>query len=717
MNTLTHKPQPPLRRDFLWALTLGTLAFFWILGPSVLNPLNVSWLNGGDPLQNYLGWAFYKNSAWTVPLGLNPSYGLELSNSIVYTDSNPLFAMVFKALSPLLPSTFQYVGIWLLCCFILQAFFSLKLLGLVSNDQRVLILGSLFFLFAPPFMWRAQAHFNLVGHFIVLAGLYLVLRPVPRRQSIAWVALFAIATLTHAYFLPMLAALWLGDLTWKFYKKDLPAFASAIELVAVAATVIFCAWQAGYFAVSNGGASATGYGVYRFNLLSLIDPVNSWDPGPMARWSYVLRDIPEGSGDYEGFNYLGLGTLLLLLFALPGYCNSDVKLTSPIKRYPFFFVMLLALALFAITPRIGFGAFEWTLPLNDKLERLANIFRASGRLFWPVYYVVVLAILYLLLKTTRTRVAVGFLALAAFIQIVDTGNFREGFQARVRSDAALTVTTPLKAPFWEMAAHRYKKVRATLPTNQGRDWSTFSKYAASYGLATDMVYLARMDQKALAEAGQEANERIAKGDYAADTLYVVDSSQLETVKQHLKPQDLLTAVDGFNVLAPGWNACQECLAVQGFEIPVTGARRFSEEAGTTLSFVKGQVTGSYLEHGWSSLEDWGVWSNGQAATLTFPATNQLRGVAFTMNAFLTSVTPVQRIGVSFNGIPVGVFQLSKASDNLLEIELPAAVRDSIAEQGSLTVQFDLKSAIVPRDLGLGSDDRMLAIGLKTIALY
>ena len=717
MNTLTHKSQPTLRRDLLWALVLGTLAFFWILGPYVLNPLNVSWLNGGDPLQNYLGWAFYKNSAWTMPLGLNPNYGLELSNSIVYTDSNPLFAMVFKALSPILPGTFQYVGIWLLCCFILQAFFSLKLLGLISNDQRVLILGSLFFLFAPPFMWRAQAHFNLVGHFIVLAGLYLSLRPMPRRQSIAWVALFAIATLTHAYFLPMLAALWLGDLAWKFYKKERSAFVAAVELGTVAAIVIFCAWQAGYFAVSNGGASASGYGVYRFNLLSLFDPVNSWDPGPMARWSYVLRDIPEGSGDYEGFNYLGLGTLLILLFALPGYYSSDVKLTSLIKRYPCLFVMLLALTLFAITHHIGFGAFEWTLPLNEKIERLANVFRASGRLFWPVYYVVVLVILYVFLRTTRTRIALGFLTLAALVQIVDTGNFREGFQARVRSDAALTVTTPLRAPFWEMAAHRYKKVRSTLPANQGRDWSTFSKYAASHGQATDMVYLARMDQKALAQAVQQANERIAKGAYDADTLYIVDSSQLEMVKQHLKPEDLLTAVDGFNVLAPRWNTCQECLAVQGFEIPVTGARRFKEEAGTTLSFVKGQATFSYLERGWSTLEDWGVWSNDHASTLTFPVTNELRGVAFTMNAFLTSVTPVQRIGVSFNGIPVGVFQLSKASDNLLEIELPAAVRDSIAENGALTVRFDLKSAIIPRDLGLGSDDRMLAIGLKTIALY
>ena len=36
------------------------MAFLLIAGPRFLDPTNVAWLVGGDPLQHYLGWAFYR---------------------------------------------------------------------------------------------------------------------------------------------------------------------------------------------------------------------------------------------------------------------------------------------------------------------------------------------------------------------------------------------------------------------------------------------------------------------------------------------------------------------------------------------------------------------------------------------------------------------------------------------------------------------------------
>ena len=83
------------------------MAFLLIAGDQFLDPTNVAWLEGGDPLQHYLGWAFYRNSPWTWPVGLNPLYGMEFSNSIVFTDSIPLLAIPFKAISQFLPYPFQ----------------------------------------------------------------------------------------------------------------------------------------------------------------------------------------------------------------------------------------------------------------------------------------------------------------------------------------------------------------------------------------------------------------------------------------------------------------------------------------------------------------------------------------------------------------------------------------------------------------------------------
>ena len=88
----------PWKRNniFLAALPLimGAAAFFLVVGPNALNPTNIAWLDQGDPATHYLGWLFFRHSAWSFPLGLNPSYGLEFGNAIVFSDSNPLLAIL-----------------------------------------------------------------------------------------------------------------------------------------------------------------------------------------------------------------------------------------------------------------------------------------------------------------------------------------------------------------------------------------------------------------------------------------------------------------------------------------------------------------------------------------------------------------------------------------------------------------------------------------------
>ena len=92
----------------LLPILLGTLAFLLVIGPRVLDPTNIAWLGEGDAATHYMGWAFFRSSPWTFPLGMNPSYGLELGNGIIFSDSNPLLAFVFKPFNAWLPETFQY---------------------------------------------------------------------------------------------------------------------------------------------------------------------------------------------------------------------------------------------------------------------------------------------------------------------------------------------------------------------------------------------------------------------------------------------------------------------------------------------------------------------------------------------------------------------------------------------------------------------------------
>jgi hypothetical protein len=113
---------------------LGAVAFMVVTSGAILAPWNISWLTHGDLAQSYLGWAFYRHAPWSWPLGGSPDYGLEFHSSVYYSDSIPLLAIAFKLASPWLPEPFQYFGMWVLLCFVLQGMFGWRLAALASRS-------------------------------------------------------------------------------------------------------------------------------------------------------------------------------------------------------------------------------------------------------------------------------------------------------------------------------------------------------------------------------------------------------------------------------------------------------------------------------------------------------------------------------------------------------------------------------------------------------
>lgn len=379
----------------LLPILLGALAFLLVIGPRVLDPTNIAWLGEGDAATHYMGWAFFRSSPWTFPLGMNPSYGLELGSGIIFSDSNPLLAFLFKPFSGWLPETFQYFGLWLLACFILQAWFAWKLLGLLTPSLWIRLLGAGLFVFSPPMFLRMGGHLSLSGHFLILAALYLALRPGLQKRRLAWGVLLAATALVHAYLLAMVALIWLADLASQAIKGRLSRRDALIELGGLFLLVAFCCWQAGYFSV-GGGTVSGGYGLYRLNVLSLVDP---------SGWSYIVRDLPEGPGDYEGFNYLGLGVLILAICAAAALLQGNTGLVSAVRHRGLLLWALFGLTLFSLTNTLGIGVLDVHYWLPGSLEKLANVFRASGRMFWPVFYAIVFAVIFLVIRGNKPRAA------------------------------------------------------------------------------------------------------------------------------------------------------------------------------------------------------------------------------------------------------------------------------------------------------------------------
>ena len=94
-------------RDLLIAILLSIATFYFQYGIEILNPTNIYWLRD-DSYTQFIGWSFYRNNEFlTFPLFKIFNYGMDMGSTIIYTDSLPLMALLFKPIQTLLPINFQ----------------------------------------------------------------------------------------------------------------------------------------------------------------------------------------------------------------------------------------------------------------------------------------------------------------------------------------------------------------------------------------------------------------------------------------------------------------------------------------------------------------------------------------------------------------------------------------------------------------------------------
>ena len=683
-------------------IIIGLISFLMVAGPSILDVNNISWLGGAlDPAQHYLGWALYRNGPWTFPVGLNPHNGLEFSNSIVFSDSLPLLAIAFKAFNFLLPETFQYFGIWTLTCFLLQAWFAWKIVGLISDSVWIRIFSTILFVFSPTMMVRVGLWTSLASHFLILTALYLIYRSKQSNRILWWTLLIAAASLIHFYLLAMILALWLASLCDQiFVGKDLSNKKCFSEIVVVFAVLFCLMWQAGYFSVSASSGAAGGYGTFRLNLLAPFDS---------RGWSYILRPIPMQIDFGNGFNYFGTGILIVACFAIFAKFKKGANLSHifAFKLHPFLYLCLIALCLFAITNTISVGLWKFTLPLPDAYLSFASMLRASGRMFWPVFYFLIFIFVGYVIQGYSHKTAILILGFCACLQIMDTSAGWRVIHRSLRNNPEAN-STLLKNPAWDVLGAHYKNLVRFPVHNQGNDWQYFASYAAQYKMGTNSVFLARLDEKKLIASSQQINAQLRVGPLEPTALYVLD-----LWKNHPEPilfdsnQDILLKIDGFNVLAPGWRNCKSCPPLDTqFEIP-----RLAPiiKIGEPIYFGRDEKgRKEFLLDGWAPYgEAWGNWSEGQVASMLLPIPDpRPKNLKLLVRAFVHKKHPKQDVEIFINGFFQKKISLSEFENNQIDIPLPSSVSNS----DYLKLEFKMLNPASPKAIGISDDDRQLGIG-------
>lgn len=534
-------------RDVWAPVLLGLVFFVYFTGGRIADPRYLDWiLNAADPTQHFIGWNFFRNTTWLQwPLGLNPAYGEAISSSIVYSDSIPLLAIFFKLLAPILPANFQYFGLWVLACFVLQAVFGWLLMQRITPDRLLRVLGAGLLLVSPAMLYRIHAHAALVGHWVILAALWLYLHPAPK--TLRWTLLLGMTVLIHAYLTAMVGAIWFADIARRAWCRKQGASGSVVALVrealVVPATVWVLAWAAGYFVLS-GGTGAAGFGEFRMNLAAPVWPLELWSI------FYVTEVKP---GEYEGFGYMGAGMLGLAAIVAALYGSGRAR--TPVSRRQVVPLVLLGVSflLFAASHRVGLGPRElFSYELPQRLLALASTFRASGRFWWPVLYMLELAILVLFVRAVSRRVAIGVMLALLALQVVEMRPAVNLFHDRWSKPWA----SRLQTDFWRDVPGRYQRIVFVLPSQFTPDYEPFAVLASQHGMTLAGGYFGRVDPARQEAMRQQVTQNMQAGRYRADTLYVFNDDGLwDEAVQRFHDHGFVGRVDGFRVFAPGYTGC------------------------------------------------------------------------------------------------------------------------------------------------------------------
>ena len=305
----------------------GIAVFLMLYGTMTLNVTNDGWiLNGYDETdiqQHYAGWLLFRNSHWTFPLGMCDTLAIPDGTILSYTDSLPWVSILFKLLRGFLPSTFQWFGWYTLFCFAMQGMAGALLCTrgkMLASRVAPLFgaLGGLLFACLPTLWERAFRHVALASQYLFLFGLYFYLEyrtalyngKAPRWAWALFPLLGFAAVGIHPYFLPpvMICAL--------LAAVDLARIARRPGAGAGLFGVSILAALAGGFLTGALGSgvevSRDGYGGLSMNLNAVLNPQSR---GGYV-WSRLLPQQFQYPEQYDGFNYLGLGVLVLVLCRL-----------------------------------------------------------------------------------------------------------------------------------------------------------------------------------------------------------------------------------------------------------------------------------------------------------------------------------------------------------------------------------------------------------------
>lgn len=485
-----------------YASAIIAIAFFIILyGVKVLDVTYDNFLigdyeiqeatfGGMDSTQHYYGWRAYRQADWQFPLGCYDTFSYPEKTSIIFTDSIPLLAVFFKVLSPILPGTFQYFGMWGLLCFILQGVMSIRILRHYVADKKQLIIMSAFFITVPMFLWRMFMHTALDSQWLLLMALEPIFSKTKcsefKKTLKYYAVVAALAASIHIYLLFFCGIILAGFCLYMYLEKCKWYKPLCLLLIYALSAAIVIAVLGG-FSVTNTG-SAGGLDACSMNINSMINS-EGYSLFLPALSQYTNEEYMK-TMQFEGYCYLGVGVILLLIGSISTLvyrCIKEKKYISARRKVYALVVLSIVSFLVALSPTVTLGdkvLFKANLP--ELVTNIWSIFRSTGRASWIFVYIIISSALIIISKIDSKRVAIMLLTFALGVQLVDNLPIYDQIHTFFYNDIARVYSCDSvlhEKEFWESAANNEKIEHVVLGL------TTYPYDGIGWGTVNDMFFI------------------------------------------------------------------------------------------------------------------------------------------------------------------------------------------------------------------------------------
>ena len=577
--------------DILVTVGITICAYLYLFGLLSLNIYNIDFVTkGGDFTVSYLGSVFYRMDEWRWPIFTHTNLAYPYGISVHGTDGSPLLSLIFKffhkafGMSP----EVQFVGVWMFFCYILQAIASVLIFRHAFKNKFYIVVASLFFVSAPIMMTRVFVHINLMCHFIVLFTLLLYLNNRLTKKEWIWMGvLFSFAILTCPYFLPIISGFFFILMYQKFWIEKTLSIKNLVKgLLFLAGVFGFWFYLLGMVSTEQNLASG-GWRTLGLNLTALFNPI--WSQ------SQIFNTLTPDA-DFDADNYFGFGLLILLLVSFPSvkrlFSSENLKRNYPLA------LLLLGLTLFALSSQIKLGtAVVLDYKPGPLIDWLGNVFRYSGRFFWPVWYLLA----FFVIKKFVTRFPKGAFVFLPLLLIVQIWDLYPTYKSK--SDflyISPKEPLPMVSPEWDRLNKEYENIFIFAHNENYRNmwrWAIKNKKNVNYG------FLNRPSKKTM-KLVEDTKEQILSG-YVADKtyFYLIDDPFMKTIEEASEHNPdvailkrLIKNIDGFNILEYSEDLMKEREAFAEVKIPVK--HRYWEDTVVQISKYRAyrDVDGKFTDY-------------------------------------------------------------------------------------------------------------------------